>query len=320
MSRRCPGPAPTQPRGSAARRRRGAGLLLPLLALLAPLVSAQPGSPTVAMPVSFADVTALEARGPDRRVAYGSEPSQHAYLWRPPGQQPAPVVVLVHGGCWLSEYAVDHVFALAARLARAGFAVWAPEYRRVGETGGGWPGSAADLVLALDRLANLREPRLNLHQVLLAGHSAGGHLALWLASRDPDLWPAGITPRGVVGIAAITDLAAYAAGDNSCQAVTPRFMGGSPQALPARYAQASPASLPLRLPTVLLRGDADRIVGAQQLAALRDRSGVATRTLAGAGHFDWIHPRTDAYALLQDTLANLLEQSLRAQSQESAHD
>lgn len=256
------------------------------------------------MPVSFSDVLALSAPAATEVLRYGTADSNTAGLWLPPGQQDAyPVVVLIHGGCWLEEYSAAHIYPLAARLAQDGYAVYVPEYRRVGEDGGGWPGTAADLVRAVDYLTQIEHPRLSLQRTILAGHSAGGHLALWLAARDASLFRPPLRIVGAVGIAAITDLEAYARGTNSCETVTPRFMGGTPEDVPDRYAAASPARLPQPVPVTLLRGLADEIVAADQTRALPS---AAVRELPGVGHFDWVHPQTPAYRELRDALFGVL--------------
>jgi len=259
------------------------------------------------MPVAFDAVVALDARAPAETLRYGSAPSQSAALWLPPGQGVHPVVVLIHGGCWLAEYSAPYIYPLAARLARDGYAVFVPEYRRVGEDGGGWPGTAADLAVALDALAGLDYPRLALERTIVAGHSAGGHLALWLAARNPDLVRPPLRIVGALGIAAITDLEAYALGTNSCEVATPLLMGGLPEALPERYAQASPARLRIDVPITLLRGGQDPIVGADQASAL---PGARALEFEPAGHFDWVHPGTPAYPVLRDALFELLGQAL----------
>lgn len=258
----------------------------------------------VAMPVSFSDVASLPARAPDSSWRYGDAASQTAQLWLPGGQGPFPVVVLIHGGCWLVDYGAGHLHALAAQLAEEGFAVWLPEYRRVGEAGGGWPGTVDDVRAALEQLATLDEPRLDRQRLLLVGHSAGGHLALWLAGQPA---PDGTTVRAAIGLAPITDLASYARGENSCEQVTARFMGGSPDDRAAAYAAASPAARPLSIPAILFRGAEDAIVPAEQIAAMAEREALRSRTLPVAGHFDWIHPQTEAYRLWVDTARSLLE-------------
>ena len=285
-------------------------ICLLLTAVILPLAAS---ASAAEMPVRFADVLALQTRGPDLALRYGSASSQTAALWLPVGQGslPRPVIVLVHGGCWLKDYSAEHTYSLAAQLASDGYAVYVPEYRRVGEAGGGWPGTAADLVRALDKLATLDYPQLSLSRTLLVGHSAGGHLALWLAGREAELVQPPLKIVAAVGLAAITDLDAYARGDNSCQTVTPRFMGASPDAAAARYREASPARRPLRVRTWLLHGNADPIVGAEQLHAM---SGARIVTLEAAGHFDWIHPETPAYKVLLETLFDALSESMRTEA------
>ncbi len=275
---------------------RGLTGILLLAALCTPLRAAE-------MPVSFSEVLALEARAPSEIIRYGTADSNTAALWLPPGQDINPVLVLIHGGCWLEEFSAPYIYPLAARLADDGYAVYVPEYRRVGEPGGGWPGTASDLVRALDELAGQRHPRLALERTILAGHSAGGHLALWLEARDPALARPPLRVVAALGLAAITDLEAYARGANSCEVVTPDFMGGMPEEVPERYAAASPARLDLPVPVMLLRGAEDPIVAADQMSAMPD---AVARERAGAGHFDWVHPDTPAYLNLRDALFELL--------------
>jgi len=259
---------------------------------------------------TFGEVAALSARPPDRVIRYGAEATQFVELWLPDAvESAAPVVVLIHGGCWLADYDIAHIRPLAAALADAGFAVWAPEYRRVGDAGGGWPGTFQDIATGIDALATVDEPRLDRERVVFAGHSAGGHLALWAAAReriptDSVLYTeTPLKPAGALGLAAITDLAAYARGDNSCERVTPSLMGGAPDVQAERYAQASPAALGLATEVVLLQGGADRIVDPAQAEALADARVVR---LPEAGHFDLIHPRSPAF----DRILALLEAML----------
>ena len=150
-------------------------------------------------------------------VTYGEAPSQFGELRLPAGEGPFPVAVVIHGGCWQFKYGVDHIAPLAADLNEHGIATWAIEYRRLGEPGGGWPGTFDDVATGLARLESLAADKpIDAGRMALVGHSAGGHLALWLAGRNrlpadhrwhADL-PGGL--RGVVGLAAISDLARYA--------------------------------------------------------------------------------------------------------------
>lgn len=280
----------------------GAGLMLVLSGALA---GANPSPyPPTDYPVTFADVTALPPAQGAIPHAYGNAPSQFGLLWLPVRSDPAPLVVLVHGGCWLSDYGVEHLQPLASTLVRAGYAVWAPEYRRVGEEGGGWPGTFDDVRSALVAAAALAHERIDATRTVLAGHSAGGHLALWLATREQPV-AGGLTIVGAVGLAAITDLASYAEIDNACAAVAERLLGGDPQAIPARYREASPARASgSGVPVRLLHGSADTIVPLAQSRAMPGADDL--EVLEGAGHYDLIHPGTPAFPALLRAIEDLL--------------
>lgn len=106
-----------------------------------------------AAPMKLADYLALSGPAPTARIAYGSAPSQFAELFRPAGDGPFPVVVLVHGGCWTIKFGgIEQMRNLAGALAAQGIAVWNVEYRRVDEAGGGYPGTYQDINAALDQL------------------------------------------------------------------------------------------------------------------------------------------------------------------------
>jgi pimeloyl-ACP methyl ester carboxylesterase len=179
----------------------------------------------------------------------------------------------------------------------------------VGQPGGGWPGTFEDIAAAVDAIPDLPVTGRVAGNTVLVGHSAGGHLALWAAGRDRIATGAALyredpfMPRAAIGLAAITDLGAYATGDNSCQRVTPELMGGGPDERPRRYAQASPAALGTSIPIVLLQGSEDAIVPPNQARAL---PGAERRLIDGAGHFDLIHPETPAF----DTLLAALDEVL----------
>src|SRR5262245_60200302 len=129
---------------------------------------------------------------------------QFGELRLPGGDGPHPVVIAIHGGFWKAAYGLDHIGPVCEALAGAGVATWNLEYRRIGNPGGGWPGTLEDVALGAGHLREIAgEHRLDLKRVVVVGHSAGGHLALWLAgrgrSRDMPL-------RGVVSLAGVADL------------------------------------------------------------------------------------------------------------------
>ena len=267
-------------------RSRAVGLGLAATFALAPPAGAGDGAG-----VSFEAVQALPFAPPAAQFAYGEEDSQYGLYWAPAGDAAeAPLVVLVHGGCWLADYGVEHLRPLAGALAGAGFAVWAPEYRRVGN-GGGDPATLEDLRAAIGRVPALPvAPR----GIAFVGHSAGGQLALWAAASASGVLPA---PDLAVGLAVITDLATFGAAGGSCGEAVAPFLGAA--ASPARYRALSPAFLRYRMPVVLLQGDADPIVPPSQAAAL---PGATVHALPGAGHFDLIHPGGEAFARLLSVL------------------
>lgn len=205
--------------------------------------------------------------GPPVKLPYGSEPRQFGLLHLPQGKGPHPVLVLVHGGCWQRSIA-DHEYMepLAAALADKGWAVWNIEYRGADEVGGGWPGTFRDVAAAVDELRRLAPKHaLDLQRLALAGHSAGGHLALWagsrrqLPARSPVAVPQPLLPQRIIGLAAIADLERYVSDNPGCGAAIPELIGDAtlPEVSPLRMLPATGA-------VTLIIGQDDMIVPASQ--------------------------------------------------------
>jgi acetyl esterase/lipase len=243
----------------------------------------------------------------DVRLPYGTDPSQFGELFLPPGTGPHPLVVAIHGGYWRARYDLRHLAHLCVALRRAGLAVWSLEYRRLGQQGGGWPGTFEDVARGAAHVKEIAAAyRLDLHRTITLGHSAGGHLALWLAARrklPPDN-PFRATPtlplRGVIGLAAVSDLR-LGAELRLSSGVVLELLGGGPQEVPGRYAQASPADLlPLGVAQRLLHGEADDVVPfdmSRRYAALARHWGddAALVAIPQAGHFELIDPDSLAW-------------------------
>ncbi|WP_376692929.1 alpha/beta hydrolase [Wenzhouxiangella sp. EGI_FJ10409] len=270
-------------------------------------------------PVEWREIVEQAKPEPGLSVSYGESPSQFGELYLPEGEGPFPLLVLIHGGCWRVEYGLDHVAPLADELREAGVAVWSLEYRRLGEEGGGWPGTFDDMAAGFDRIEGLSESHpLDLDRVVLAGHSAGGHLALWLAARHrlpPDhRWHADSMNglQGVVGLAAISDLARYAEGEGACNRAAAELLGENESDGEDHLALVSPDRLlPPAAPVHLIHGREDAIVALKQsvvhAARIRAAGGEARRhILEGAGHFDLIAPFAPAWAEVRSVLLTLL--------------
>ncbi len=273
--------------------------------------------------MSAADALALPRPVADQVISYGDHELQIGELRLPAGQGPHPVAVVVHGGCWLAEYDLGYVSGLAAALNEAGVATWSIEYRRVGDLGGGWPGTFADVAAATDFLRVIAADHdLDVDRVVTIGHSAGGHLALWLAGRqwlDIDDSLRGEAPLrigGVVALAGIPDLAAYAS-TTGCGAAVGELLGGEPAEVPERVGRASPIELlPLGIPLTLVIGELDTIVPAEQAyayeqAARRMGDTVKIREVSGAGHFELVDPQRAAFDAVLDAVKEVVAASDR---------
>ena len=197
------------------------------------------------------DVAKLPAAPADHRIKYGADPLQFGDLRLPGGEGLHPLAIVIHGGCWLAAFADVKLMApLADALTRAGVATWNIEFRSADSPGGGWPNTLLDVASAVDYARELATKYpLDLQRVVIVGHSAGGHLAQWVAARHrlPDKSPLfqknPLPVRGTVGLAAINDLQRYFQESAGCGKSIPRLIGGLPNEVPDRYRESSPAEM-----------------------------------------------------------------------------
>lgn len=234
------------------------------------------------------------------RHRYGSHRWARADLYVPDGAGPFPVAVTIHGGYWRARYSKRLMKSVCADLTRRGVAAWNVEYRRLGRgQGGGWPATFDDVGAAIDHLATLDDARLDLGSVTAVGHSAGGQLALWSASRGED---ARVPVRRVVAQAAVCNLTV--AGEPAW-----KFIGGSPEEVPDRYDFADPMRLvPLGVPTLLVHGADDETVPVARSreyaeAALAAGDPVTLVEPVPGGHRVHPDPRSEAWRVAADWIA-----------------
>lgn len=263
----------------------------------------------------------------DFRIAYGSGEFNFGDLRLPAvkGEERLPLVVFLHGGWWKAEYGLDYSGHLCSDLKAYGVATWSLEYRRVGNPGGGWPGTFEDVAAGFDFVATLAEAYpLDLTRIVVAGHSAGGHLAFWLAGRPHIPQPSAIcVPQshlpvhGVVALAGAVDLRITfeLAADSTFLHVRDEIvnlMGATPDEAPERYTAGNPGDLlPLNVPQFLLQGTEDDQIPPElpRQWAERGRSRgdiVSLEMIPGADHFDVVDPTSKAWLPVRSTILRAL--------------
>ena len=263
------------------------------------------------------DLSSLTNPDGYERISYGTDPVQFGDLRLPDGEGPHPVAIILHGGCYLSRYSLDYMGEFARATTEQGFATWNLEYRRVGDEGGGWPGTFTDVAAGADHLRALAEERpLDLSRVLVIGHSSGGQLAIWLAGRastpsSSDLFSEDPLPvHRVLSLAPVTDIARrYHLGN--CDHSAAKLMGGGPDEKAKRYREVSPIeTLPVPVPHVLLLGDQEEAWRQEDTAVYLERARASDgkvhfQPISGSGHFEVIDPRTEAWNQVRRALLEL---------------
>lgn len=256
-------------------------------------------------------------------ISYGDNFMQVGELRLPKiaKKNPSPVIIIIHGGCWVSSYADYHFMdKFADSLTELGYATWNIEYRALG-TGGDWPVIFQDVGKAVDYTRELaKNYSIDSNKVAIIGHSAGGHLALWAASRENITsgneiftdYPLAI--KGVISLAGVANVAA----SNSCYTFASNVIGlpitSQDNSLASRLKITSPLQmLPTKTKTILISGSKDRIVpdyiGTEYSIRANELGDASLHyILQGLDHFDLIDPFKTNWSLYQQSLQEIFEE------------
>ncbi|MES2058921.1 MAG: alpha/beta hydrolase [Pseudomonadota bacterium] len=280
--------------------------LLTLLAFTPTMTSA-----TEQKLLTWPDLTSRTQPKPDATIDYGPDHLQKVDVWLPAGKGNHPTVLMVHGGCWTTSIADRSLMNwIADDLRRDGIAVWNIDYRGVDRTGGGYPGTFLDAAAAADALRdNAARFHLDTRRIVAVGHSAGGHLALWLAARanlprqSPLRHGTPIRIAHVISLGGLPDLEATAASpDNGCGTeVVAQLVGTPSPARPDVYADTSvPRLLPLRVTQDLVNGLEDRIIPIRlgtgyEAQAKKAGDTVVLHIVPDTGHVELVAPESAAW-------------------------
>ncbi|MEO6580181.1 MAG: alpha/beta hydrolase [Sphingomicrobium sp.] len=293
-----------------------AGALVQAGCALAPDRNAQSGIAAAPAPLmKWPDLLNRPRPSPDATIAYGPEALQIADLWLPKGRGPHPTVLMVHGGCWQTDIADRTIMNwISDDLRTHGVAVWNIDYRGVDRPGGGYPGTYQDVAAAADALRSIAPRyRLNISRLVAVGHSAGGHLALWLAARptlaksNPFHAANPVPIRTVVSLGGLPDLeeAARPPGSGCGTEIIGKISGGN-------FALTSvPRLAPLRVRQVLVNGLQDSIIptayASSYSAAMRAKGDkVAVRLVERSGHVELIAPDSRAWQIAREEIKSAL--------------
>ncbi len=238
------------------------------------------------------DILSLAPPKADVRVAYGGDENQFVDLRLPKGKGPHALAIAIHGGYWRAKYDLGYMGHMCAALTAKGITTANLEYRRVGNAGGGWPGTFEDIRAAHQFLAqNAHKYGFDVRRIVAVGHSAGGQLGLCLAAHE--------SVKAVVSLAGVVDLQRAYQLHLSNDAVV-EFLGGTPAEVGDHYREADPMKLAIRTRQWLVHGAADDVVPP---ALSRDYVGAKQKMkedsrlveIAGAGHFEVVDPRAGAW-------------------------
>lgn len=302
------------------------------------------GSTFVLLALLLTDSTVLAQQDDVKTIEYGSHPTNFGELRLPLGDGPFPVVAMIHGGCWRSDRgSVNGYRSMARDLERIGIASWNIEYRRVGHEGGGWPGTFLDLGLALDHLEEIaKNYSINLSRVVVLGHSSGGHLAAWLATRrllpetseirgQPNVTVAGVAISDAIIDPRVSDSVGEN-GELACGVpILATLIDGSPESRSDRLHQISPVEwlpwgipqeyvvssdfYPVRPDRTYFGGRVSMQIDDYPALALAAGDLVSVNLVDDAAHLDFYNPGTEAYETVLAAVLRIVEQTAKANVQ-----
>jgi len=239
------------------------------------------------------DILSLAAPKADARVPYGSDQNQFVDMRLPKGKGPHALAIVIHGGYWRAKYDLEYTGHLCAALTARGIATANLEYRRVGNPGGGWPGTFSDIRAGYQfLLQNGHKYEFDTRRIVVIGHSAGGQLGLCLAAHENGV-------KAVISLAGVVDLQRAYALHLSNDAVV-EFLAGTPAEVADHYREADPMKLAIGARQWLVYGAADDVVppafSRDYVNAKRKvKEDVRLLEIAGAGHFEVVDPRSGAW-------------------------
>jgi len=257
------------------------------------------------------DVQSVPIKSQSLEIKYGNLDKQKAFFRWVQESEKQPIVVIIHGGCWVSAVA-DYQFMepFAATLSEAGYSTYNLEYRSLGDSGGGYPGTFEDIINGINYLTELaKNYPIDLNKVIITGHSAGGHLALWSAF----IGQLKFKPKGIISLAGIVDLISYLEREaKKCGSNVDELMGGLPEELKDRYILFSPEfQADFSQNISLVHGKLDPIVPYSHIQSFENKGKLMGKNFRSigideAGHFELVIPQGKSWEIFLEEVQLIL--------------
>ncbi|QZY63203.1 alpha/beta hydrolase [Providencia rettgeri] len=250
-----------------------------------------------------------------RKICYGHDKNNYFELRLPKAKNgnKSPLAIVIHGGYWRNKYSLDYTRYLCDWLSSNGIISVNMEYRRIGDVGGGYPGTFTDVAMCIDslpeKLKSLDIYDVDLNNIVVIGHSAGGHLATWAFSRSnihensPLYKPNALKIKKAISLAGLLDLK-YANDNHLSNDAVLELINGAP--LDEISENISPIEmLPIRNGEVILfHGNQDNNVPIEISSeySLKAKENCTYHIIDGAGHFDIVAPNSPYFNMIGDKI------------------